>query len=538
VGGALPPERYGRFPVTPSPQAPLLPGRLRERYRTGALLRSSGTAEVWAAVDEKLNRMVAVYLMPSAEAGAAGLLRAARAAATVPDTRFLQVLDAIEDGGNTYVVTEWPVDAEPVAALLARGPLPVRAAVRLVTEVAEALASAHTLGQPHVRIDPDTVLRTPSDQIKVQGLRIEAALAGLDGVDHVDAEDADVRALGALLYAALTGFWPFGSGYGLPPAPLDGGVLRSPTVLTPGVPAELSSLTLRLLTPRDPAEATPYGCRQVADDLMHLARSAPALRGPAARVERPAAPTPTTATATWGEPVTAPRTPAPPGGPGRPESRPAATAPPAWRKLALPAVIILLVAGGLGLLGNKALSGLRPQTTPSASPSNSTTSEPDADPVALTISSAHLWQSGVEDEHGDEVADTITGSGDGWSTFSYADGPEMLLKPGTGIIYDLGSVQTVRSATVQIGAAGATLEMRAAPTSLDAVPAVVAGQAPPGFLVMATVPDAPTTVQLTAAQPVRTRFVLIWFTALPERPLDNWHHFPYYDSILHVRIFG
>lgn len=531
----MPPEHHGPSSVAPPAEAPLLPGRLRERYRTQQLLRATGAAQIWLAVDEKLNRMVAVYLMVSADASASGLLTSARAAATVPDTRFLQILDAIDDGSNTYVVTEWLPDAVPLTSVLTTGPLPAGDAVRLVTDVAEALASAHALGQTHIRLDPVTVLRTPAEQVKVQGLRIEAALAGLDGTARPESEAADIRALGALLYAALTATWPFGSGYGLSPAPLDGGVPRSPSALAPGISAEVSALTLRLLAPQETTGPAVPSCHEAVEELTRLRRPAPA---------RPtAAPGPGQPRRAEGGPDIAHRA-APvirPGASGRytdrtPVTREAGRESP-WRRMLLPGLLVLLLVGGVALVGTRLLGASGSGSGQEARASTSS-AQAETTPVELKIADAHLWQASPEDEHSEDVADTITGTGDGWHTFSYADGPKMIIKPGTGIIYDLGSVQTVSSATVEIGTAGAVLEMRAAPTSLETLPAVVAGKAPPGFLTLTSVATDSTTVQLRAEQPVRTRYVLVWFTSLPRQPLDETHHYPYYDSIRQVRFFG
>jgi hypothetical protein len=519
--------------MVPARPTPSLPGRLRERYRLQELLRSSDTTQIWLAVDEKLSRMVAVYLSASHGTDATGLLRAARAAATVPDTRFLQVLDAIDDGSNAYVVTEWVADATTLSALLSAGPLPPDDAVRLVTDVSDALATAHDLGQFHIRLDPLTVLVTPSRQVKIQGLRVEAALAGLDDTDRATSEAADVQALGALLYAALTATWPFGNGCGLPPAPLDGGIPRPPDEVTSRIPADVADLCLQLLAPGQLTGPPVSSCRVAHEQLSQLGHSARLAHvtehAPAAP---PAPPTQHRTTTTMLRSTAAARhTAQQPIVPSDYRNRRGRSS------LLLPGVLALLLIGTLALLGGRAL-GILGSDDDRDSRSVSSQAPTDGSPgEELPLVAASLWDASEGTEHADDVDNTLTGADGGWQTSCYVNGPDIQTKPGTGIIYDLGSVQTVRSSTVTIGAPGAVLEMWASPESMTTLPAVVPRSAPPGFLALATVEADSTIVDLVAEEPVRTRFVLVWFTALPERPVDSAHPHPYYDSIVQVRVF-
>jgi hypothetical protein len=520
------PDRLISSSQAPPHQIPVLPGRLRERYHLQELLRSSDTTQIWLAVDEKLNRMVTVYLTVSHETSATRLLHAARAAATVPDTRFLQVLDAVEDGGHAYVVAEWVPDATSLAALVAKGPLPSITAVRLVMDIADALASAHDLGQCHIRLDPFTVLATPTRQVKIQGLRLEAALAGLDETDRTRGEAADVQALGALLYAMLTATWPFGSGYGLPPAPLDGGIPRSPDEMNAQVLPELAGLCLQLLAPGQLTGPPIATCRAAHHQLSRLERVG-------ARNQHTA---PVDAVARNLE------TPLHRSAPARHTSQQlilqdVPPTKPRGAKL-VPRILAVLLVGAIALLGGRMIGIFGSDDDRGSDSASSTGQADDSDSsVELSIAAASLWDASAGTEHVDEVDNTLVDSDEGWQTSCYVDGPELITKPGTGIIYDLGSVQTVSSASVTIGAPGAVLEMRTAPASLDTLPEIVVGSAPPNFSTVATVTAESTFVDLTTEQPVRTRFVLVWFTALPKQQIDQSHPNPYYDSIIQVRLF-
>lgn len=536
--------------------------RLAGRFLLEHQLRVTSSADVWLALDEKLNRSVAVYLMATGAGTTADVLSAARLAAGVPDTRFVQVLDAVDDGSSAYVVTEWLVDAVDLATRLAAGPMPSWEAVALASEVAEAMASAHAFGLTHQRLDPHNVLRTESGLVKIHGLRLEAALSGLVPASEEDARTADVRGIGALLYASLTAHWPHGEGYRLVPAPQDALGPVTPATLRPEIPPDVDSVVMRLLSAGVPLpEAAPppapapsdgeqetlgvprlplASCDEAVEALSGLRRTRPQQPPPqyqTAPIDRGHGQQPRRAYEPqyrYGpEPgprggQTAPRfddTGIVRHGPGMSSGRE-----PGPRK-GLAAAVGVLALAGVGLLGWQFMpDGAKPP--PGPQPTTSATKS--VTPKPLTVQDASLWQSSVgPPEHADTVANTITGKGVAWTTFGYTDGPKLALKPGTGIIYDLGSVSTVDHVTVDIGTPGATLELRAAEPDMTVAPNPVP-KAPPGFKPVDRQADVTsTTVTLTATPAVRTRFVLVWFTALPRQDDGK-----YRDTIEHVQVFG
>jgi hypothetical protein len=540
--------------------------RLAGRFLLKQQLRTTSTADVWLALDEKLNRSVAVYLMVSGSRSTSEVLAAARHAAGVPDTRFVQVLDAVDDGTAAYVVTEWLTDAVDLTTRLSAGPMPSWEAVGLAREVAEAMVSAHAFGLTHQRLDPHNVLRTESGQVKIHGLRLEAALSGLVPASADDARTADVRGIGALLYAALTAHWPYGEAYGLTPAPQDALGPVPPASLRPAIPPEADSVAMRLLSagvplpdaapppsPSDGEEETlnvprlPLAsCEEAVEALSGLRRSRP----------QPAAPP----EPQYPPPTRAPSRGAPPGPsyepqyrygaqPGAPLGEPGrrfddtgivrhgpgtGTGKEGTSRSALVAVVGVFALAGSGLLGWQVLDH---KGTQAPTPTVTASSTSKAPAKRLDLVSASLWQSSTSDEHSNTVANTMSGKAPAWTTFGYKDGPKLAQKPGTGIIYDLGGVRTVSHVAVTIGAAGATMELRAADPGVSQVPVLVPKQAPPGFGLVDKQEATSTTVTLTAATPVRTRFVLVWFTALPYQG-SNGPGGPYRDSISLVRVFG
>jgi hypothetical protein len=542
--------------------------RLAGRFLLEQQLRVTAGADVWLALDEKLNRSVAVYLMSSGTNSTSEVLSAARLAAGVPDTRFVQVLDAVDDGISAYVVTEWLTDAVDLATRLADGPMAVWEAAVLAREVSEAMVSAHGSGLTHLRLDPYNVLRTESGQVKIHGLRLEAVLSGVVPASDEDARTADVRGIGALLYASLTAHWPWGEAYGLAPAPHDALGPVPPVTLRGDVPPDVDSVTMRLLSAGVPLpEATPPAPAPRGGDEETLAvprlpvatcvEAVEALSG--LRSSRPQPPTPPQSR----YPVSS--TLVTPVGGGDPQQSPHGGYQPNYRygphpgpdtgyddtgiirhgpgvgnghepgsRRALAAVVAVLVLAGAAVLGWK-LTGRNATPAPKPSAGASTTKAPSIQP--LPIVNAVLYQSSTSNEHAQDVANTIDGKAPAWTTFGYKDGPKMVIKPGTGIIYDLGAVHRVSEVHVRIGAPGATVELQAADPGVTSAPTVEVGKPPAGFTVVDSVDATTTDVKLTAKTPVRTRFVLVWFTALPNLGAGGGGG-PYHDSISLVKVYG
>ena len=151
---------------------------LASRYRLEELLAESAPTVTWRAVDLVLSRSVLVHLLAPGADDEADLLTAARKASVATDSRFLRVLDAVHSGDpelSSYIVCEYAT-GQSLEMILSHGPLSGLEAAWVVREVADALAGVHGLGLYHRRINPDTVIITPTGNVKIVGLLIEAAL--------------------------------------------------------------------------------------------------------------------------------------------------------------------------------------------------------------------------------------------------------------------------------------------------------------------------------------------------------------------------
>lgn len=481
----------------PAAPRPLEPGmrlaggrfRLEERHQQGDGFQS------WRAVDEKLRRSVGVHLLPAEHERAAPVLAAARAAALVTDVRFVQVLDASQEDGVVYVVTEWLSRGGTLADSLRSGPLPPIEATAIAYETADALRVAHDAGLAHLRLTPENVFRTDTGQIKIIGLNVEATL---HRVTAPDPELTDARGVARLLFACLTGRWLDGPAFGLPAAQSDSRdhrQFRAPGQVRSGIPAALDDITVRTLSDTSshggPPLRTPAALASALAMVPH-AKIAVTSEEPAVR----------TATTVFGPFTAEPVTAAPPPLTSR-----------SGRAVGLSVGAIVLV--GLALLAFGIVKGLTAGGgDPQAQASDGHGGGQGVATTPLHVADAQVFAPGSSGgSHQEQVPRTYDGQAStGWSTPTYRGGPAIPpYRPGIGIMYDLGSVQTVRDAKVQLQASGATVQLLAAGSDVtDEPPADPLGTMR-SFGQVANSPQALT----WRLQSVRTRYLLVWFTAVP-----------------------
>jgi hypothetical protein len=215
---------------------------LAGRYRLIDLLTESGGGRFWRAHDNVLERYVALHVIPEDDPRAPGLLAAARESATVLDSRILRVLDAEVLDGRCFVVNEWGTGTSLDILVTHGGPLGPRRSAWLAAEVAGAIATAHSRGVAHGRLNPENVLIDRLGAVRLIGLCVDAALHGLPAgrLDH------DRHDLGGLLYCALTATWPGPSASIVPAAPHHHDTVLSPRRVRAGVPRPLDQLWIEI----------------------------------------------------------------------------------------------------------------------------------------------------------------------------------------------------------------------------------------------------------------------------------------------------
>lgn len=494
------------------------------RYRLEECTTQSEAFSSWRAVDEKLRRAVGVHLLAAGHQRAEAVLAAAKAAALLGDPRFVQVLDAVQEGELVYVVREWLPEASDLAQLLADGPMEPYDAYQMARQVTDAIATAHRRGQAHLRLTPRCVLRTESGQYRINGIAVDAALRGLPAKGSEDAQDAelaDARAIGALLYAALTHRWPYTEDrYDLRGLPRSLGCVP-PDQVKAGVHKGLSELAARAVCEHPPHHQDPITSpEQLAKAIALMPKirqpeppAPPAFTPPRYSSSRPAQP----ATAHAHSPAE------PPGAvphPNRPyPGHPHPTRPGRRRRLRAAlkwtASAVALAAIGIGswqLVSS--LHGSKDDTAPHPGSVQTHSALPVA-PSSRPIQVAGVQSFnplGDQPEHPESVGNAVDGKAETvWPTSSYND-PFGAWKEGTGLLLDLGSVRQVRSVHVQL-AGSSTVELRAAPGATSA-PAV--SKAGLDSLGTAAAKGTGTDVDLTPGHALSTRYLLIWLTDIPK----------------------
>ncbi|MGW0870787.1 protein kinase family protein [Streptomyces sp. NPDC002740] len=478
--------------------------KLARRYRLEECVTRLDGFSSWRAVDEKLRRAVGVHLLPADHTRARSVLAAARSSALLGDPRFVQVLDAVEENDLVYVVHEWLPDATELTALLAAGPLEPHDAYQMVSQIASAMAAAHREGLAHLRLNPNAVLRTSSGQWRIRGLAVNAALRG---VTTETPQRTDTEAIGALLYAALTQRWPYeNDAYGLSGLPKDIGLI-APDQVRAGVHRGLSELSMRALV-NDGATASRHDAAcTTPEELVKAIGEMPRIRPPEPAFTAPPEYQRTTyQQGTYGRPAAHPgvtqQVPTPP--------------PPLQSRTgkALKWAVSALLIAALGLGSWQLADALMDQGQSDDTNQTQTTDDGDkapTKPATLPITITDAKDFDPEGDGSEKPADIgkayDNSTSTYWQTDFYKGADFGNLKPGLGIILDLGKVQQVGKVTVTF-MGKTSVELRAAsseadsePTSLDGYTKIAEGSG--------------TSVTLQPTKSAKTRYVLVWLTKLP-----------------------
>ncbi|MFD9389820.1 protein kinase family protein [Streptomyces sp. NPDC060000] len=478
--------------------------KLARRYRLEECVTRLDGFSSWRAVDEKLRRAVGVHILPADHTRARSVLAAARSSALLGDPRFVQVLDAVEENDLVYVVHEWLPDATELTTLLAAGPLEPHDAYQMVSQIASAMAAAHREGLAHLRLNPNAVLRTSSGQWRIRGLAVNAALRG---ITTDTPQRTDTEAIGALLYAALTQRWPYeNDAYGLSGLPKDIGLI-APDQVRAGVHRGLSELTMRALV-NDGATASRHEAAcTTPEELVKAIGEMPRIRPPEP---------------TFTAPPEYQRTTYQQGTYGRPAPHPGVTQvvptppPPLQSRTgkALKWAVSALLIAALGLGSWQLADALMDRNKSDETNETQTTDDggkAPTKPASKPITITEGWDFDPDGDGSEKPADIKKAYDSSTSTYWQTDfyaGPDFgNLKPGLGIILDLGKAQQVGKVTVTF-MGKTSVELRAAssdagskPTSLDAYTKVAEGSG--------------TSVTLKPTKSVMTRYVLVWLTQLP-----------------------
>jgi hypothetical protein len=493
----------------------VIAGRYRLLGRLGSAAR--GRLEFWHGSDAVLARDIGLTLVLSSEQSGSAEWAAGAVQAILLWSRFSapgcpRLLDVVGLGAapdrrglsnsvHAVAVADWASGPSLAEVLANRAVVPVDAetALGMLAPLAQAAALAHSqglvLGCVHERLLRISYAGTASGYVHPTCL--------LADPEATPAED--VRGLGAVLYALLTGDWPLpdtelaarGSGSGSANGSVRDQPVAAPRQLGPEVPARVSELALSALAADDTAGqgCTAATVHEVITDLL-------------ADQPHPADPEATDATAPkrgFG-PLTEPAD-------GR-GPRPSADGRSRARRPAVMGAVALVLLAAIAYLGVH-LGGGGPNAAQASSGSSAPdANEPAAQPPSATavVVAAQVYDPSGQPDHPQQVWRAFgTDPGASWTTDTYYQ-PFPALKTGVGIMAGFAAPVQLSTLTVTSPSVGSVVEIRSAPSTDTPFERTT-------LLAHATLGAGDTVVSLTNSQPVQ--HVLVWITKLGGSGVNN-----------------
>ena len=291
-------------------------GDLVGHYRIVEPLGKGGMGEVFVAEDTRLNRRVALKVLPpllaSDPASRQRFEREAQAVAALNHPNIV-TLYSVEEADGLHFFTMELVEGQSLAQLIPEQGLPIDQVLTTALALADALTAAHDRGIVHRDLKPANVMLTPDGRLKVLDFGLAKEIGATDlgdetvaaGRTHVGVvmgtpaymspeqlagrpldHRTDIFSFGIILYEMCSGRRPF---QGATSMELASAILRDtpPPLERADVPSDFSRLVRRCLE-KDPPRRV-QTARDVANELREIARPAVAARtgsGPIA--ERPA----------------------------------------------------------------------------------------------------------------------------------------------------------------------------------------------------------------------------------------------------------
>lgn len=202
-----------------------------DRYEIIREIARGGMANVYLAKDRKLDRPVALKVLPAELSRDSTFVERfrleAQAAASLNDPTIVAVYDWGQEQETSFIVMEY-VEGHTLRDTITTGPIEPVQAARIAADISKALSAAHRAGVVHRDIKPGNVLITPTGEVKVADFGIARANGTGDGLTKtgavmgtatyfspeqaqgltVDAR-SDLYSLGIVLYEMVTGAVPF-----------------------------------------------------------------------------------------------------------------------------------------------------------------------------------------------------------------------------------------------------------------------------------------------------------------------------------------
>jgi serine/threonine protein kinase/tetratricopeptide (TPR) repeat protein len=261
---------------------------INNRYLMESELGRGGMGIVYRANDNLLDRKVAVKVLWSNTLGSQGrarLLREAQAAARLNHLNIINIYDAGDTDGYSYIVMEL-LDGE---SLFDHKPQNLEEKLDVLRQICDALDHAHKHGIIHRDLKPENVIVTSQGIAKLTDFGLSRSISARVSQEGLIAgtvyylapeqalrqevdERADLYALGVLMYELVTGRLPFTADdpLGVISQHLNASVVP-PSTYNPNIPTVLESLILQLMSKRP--EDRPISAAVVREVLDHLEES-------------------------------------------------------------------------------------------------------------------------------------------------------------------------------------------------------------------------------------------------------------------------
>jgi serine/threonine protein kinase/tetratricopeptide (TPR) repeat protein len=155
-------------------------------YRVLAPIGAGGMGEVYRARDTKLDRDVALKVLPPDVASAEALRRfeqEARAASSLNHPNIVAIYDVGRVDSIAYIAMEL-VEGQTLRGLMAAGPMQLKEALRVAGKVADVLASAHERGVTHRDLKPENVMIARDGYVKLLDFGLAKVRLNIASGDH------------------------------------------------------------------------------------------------------------------------------------------------------------------------------------------------------------------------------------------------------------------------------------------------------------------------------------------------------------------
>ena len=258
---------------------------IAERYEIVSKIGTGGMADVYKAMDHKLNRFVAVkVLKPEFREDATFVKKfrsEAQAAAGLTHPNIVNVFDVGDDEGVYYIVMELIEGITLKSYISKKGGLEIRESIGIAIQVAQGMQAAHEQHIIHRDIKPQNMIISRDGKVKVADFGIARAVSAqtltstaMGSVHYISPEQArggfsdersDIYSLGVTMYEMVTGRLPFDGDntVAIALAHLEDAVVP-PSVYNPDIPVVLEKVILRCME-KKPDRRYPNAAEVITD---------------------------------------------------------------------------------------------------------------------------------------------------------------------------------------------------------------------------------------------------------------------------------